>query len=499
MKDGYILALDQGTTGTKAIVFDHEGRARSRAYAEFPQHFPQPGWVEHDAVEIWRSCVALMRQALDEAGARPQDIRAVGLTNQRETVVLWERATGRPVCRAVVWQDRRTASKCDELKAAGHEKLFRDKTGLVLDPYFSGTKIAWLLDNVPGLRPRAERGEIAFGTIDAWLVWHLTGGRVHATDYSNASRTLLYNIYELCWDDELLATLNVPRALLPDVKPSAHVYGETDPAAFFGGSVPVAGNAGDQQAALFGQACYAPGTAKNTYGTGSFMLLNTSAKPTPSQTGMLTTIAWRVGSEPVEYALEGAIFITGAAVQWLRDGLGIIENAAETANLARSLASNEGVYFVPALTGLGAPHWDAYARGAIVGLTRGATRAHLARATLESICYQTKDVADAMQRDSGVALNVLRVDGGAVGNEFLMQFQADILGVPVEVPAVSETTSLGAAYLAGLAVGFWRNRDELAAHWRIARRYEPTMPAGQRQRLHARWLRAVERAKGWAE
>ncbi len=492
-----ILAIDQGTTGTKVILFDHEGRLCSRAYSEFTQHFPQAGWVEHDAAEIWRSCQNLMAQACHTAGVLPQDIRAIGITNQRETVVLWDRKTGVPVCRAIVWQDRRTAAQCDELRAAGFADVFRQKTGLVLDPYFSGTKIAWLLDNVAGLRARAERGELAFGTIDSWLIWNLTGGRVHATDYSNASRTLLYNIHELRWDTELLEILNIPAAILPEVKPSSHIYGETAPEAFFGVSVPVAGNAGDQQAALFGQTCYAPGTAKNTYGTGSFLLLNTGNKPTPSQSGMLTTIAWRVGDEPVEYALEGAIFITGAAVQWLRDGLGIIENAAETAALANSIASNDGVYFVPALAGLGAPHWDAYARGAIVGLTRGTTRAHLVRAALESICYQTKDVADAMQHDSGIALKELRVDGGAVGNEFLMQFQSDILGVPVEVPAVSETTALGAAYLAGLAVGFWQDRDELAAKWQVTRRYEPNMSATERARLHTRWLKAVERAKGW--
>ena len=498
MKEGYILALDQGTTGTKAIIFDHDGQVRSRAYAEFTQHFPQPGWVEHDAGEIWRSCHSLLEQAIREAGLAARDIRAIGITNQRETVVLWDKKTGRPVSRAIVWQDRRTAAKCDELKARGLAELFRAKTGLVLDPYFSGTKIAWLLENVAGLRERAERGELAFGTIDSWLIWNLTGGRVHATDYSNASRTMLYNIYELQWDAELREILNIPAALLPEVKPSSGVFGETDAAAFFGVNIPVAGNAGDQQAALFGQACYAPGTAKNTYGTGSFLLLNTGARPTPSQAGMLTTIGWRVGAEPVEYALEGAIFITGAAVQWLRDGLGIIENAAETSALAQSISSNEGVYFVPALAGLGAPHWDAYARGCITGLTRGTTRAHIVRAALESICYQTKDAADAMQRDSGVALTALRVDGGAVGNEFLMQFQADILGVPVEVPAVSETTALGAAYLAGLAVGFWQNREELAAKWQITKRYEPQMDASERGRLHSRWLKAVERAKGWA-
>lgn len=499
MTNGYILAIDQGTTGTKVILFDHDGRLCSRAYAEFTQHFPNAGWVEHDAEEIWLAVLELIAQALDAASAKPSDIRAIGITNQRETVVLWDRQTGRPVHRAIVWQDRRTAARCDELRADGLAQTFRAKSGLVLDPYFSGTKIAWLLDNVDGLRERAERGELAFGTIDSWLIWRLTGGAVHATDYSNASRTLLYNIHELRWDNELCEILRVPAALLPEVKPSAHVYGETAPEIFDGVRVPVAGNAGDQQAALFGQACFAPGTAKNTYGTGSFLLLNTGPHAVASQAGMLTTIAWRVGDEPVEYALEGAIFITGAAVQWLRDGLGIIASAAETADLARSTVDNEGVYFVPALAGLGAPHWDAYARGLIIGLTRGTTRAHIVRATLESICYQTRDVADAMQRDSGVALTELRVDGGAVGNDFLMQFQSDILGVPLRVPAVSETTALGAAYLAGLAVGFWRNRAELAAKWQEQTSYAPTMDEATRTRLYARWQKAIGRAQGWAD
>ncbi|HEV2861754.1 MAG TPA: glycerol kinase GlpK [Pyrinomonadaceae bacterium] len=497
MTQRFVLAIDQGTTGTTALVFDREGAVRGRGYSEFTQHYPRPGWVEHDAEEIWRVSLGAARRALEEAGAEARELAAVGLTNQRETVVLWDRATGEPVGRAVVWQDRRTAAACEELKARGLEDKFRAKTGLVLDPYFSGTKIRWLLDNTPGLRRRAELGDVAFGTVDSWLVWELTGGRVHATDCSNASRTLLFDINTLAWDDELLGLLEVPRAMLPEVRPSASSYGLTDPDSFFGASVPVAGVAGDQQAALFGQACYEAGSVKNTYGTGSFLLMNTGGAPVPSREGLLTTVAWQSEGEPAVYALEGSIFVTGAAVQWLRDGLGLIESAAETEALARSLPSNEGVYFVPALAGLGAPHWDPYARGALLGLTRGTTRAHLARAALESMCYQTRDVVGAMERDSGIRLREVRVDGGAVGNSFLMQFQADILGAAVEVPEVTETTAAGAAYLAGLAVGFWRDREEIAARWRVARRYEPRMGDQERQRLHARWLRAVERARGW--
>ena len=498
MAEGYVLSIDQGTTGTTVLVFDGEGRARGRAYTEFTQHFPRPGWVEHDAEEIWRVSLRAAGEALRDARVEARDVRAVGVTNQRETVVLWERATGRPVGRAVVWQDRRTAAVCDELKSRGLEETFRRRTGLVLDPYFSGTKLKWLLDNTEGLRDRAEAGALAFRTVDSWLVWKLTGGRAHVTDYSNASRTLLYNIHDLCWDEELLLILDIPPSLLPEVVPSAGVCGETDPEVFFGARVPVAGLAGDQQAALFGQACYASGLAKNTYGTGSFLMLNTGGSPVQSKRGLLTTVAWGLGEEPVEYALEGSVFVTGAAVQWLRDGLRVIEHASETEALARSVDSNGGVYFVPALTGLGAPHWDAYARGCIVGLTRGATREHLVRATLESICYQTRDVLEAMQRDSGVTLRELRADGGAVGNGFLMQFQADILGVPVEVPELTETTAAGAAYLAGLAVGFWQSREELSARWKLARRYEPRMSEDERETLYRRWLRAVERAKDWA-
>src|SRR5215207_9877769 len=495
--DGYVLAIDQGTTGTTALVFDRDCRVRGRGYSEFTQHYARPGWVEHDAEEIWRVSLGAVRDALSESGADARGLRAVGVTNQRETVVVWERSTGRPLARAIVWQDRRTAARCDELKALGLGDLIRARTGLVLDPYFSGTKIEWLLNNTEGLRARAERGEVAFGTIDSWLVWKLTGGRVHATDVSNASRTLLFNIETLQWDEELLALFGVPRRSLPEVAPSSFVLGHTEPSEFFGASVPVAGVAGDQQAALFGQGCYEPGMVKNTYGTGSFLLSNTGRTPVQSRAGLLTTVAWQLGDGAAEYALEGSIFVTGAAVQWLRDGLQIISRADETEALARSLDSNEGVYFVPALAGLGAPHWDAYARGAIVGLTRGTTRAHLARAALEAMCYQTRDVAAAMERDSGVRLKDLRVDGGAVCNSFLMQFQADVLGVAVEVPEVTETTAAGAAYLAGLAVGFWEDRREIAARLGVARRYEPRMDGPERERLHRRWLRAVERARNW--
>lgn len=499
MAEEFVLSIDQGTTGSTVLIFDHEGSVRGRAYSEFTQHFPRPGWVEHDADEIWRVTLSVIGEALESSGISATDVNAIGITNQRETTVLWDRKTGQPVHHAIVWQDRRTAAYCDELKSRGLEDKVRDKTGLVIDAYFSGTKVKWMLDNVPGLRQRAEKGEIAFGTIDSWLVWHLTGGKAHVTDYSNASRTLLYNIFELKWDEELLDLMDIPKAILPEVKPSSCVYGHTDAGKFFGThDIPVSGIAGDQQAALFGQACYSAGLAKNTYGTGSFVLMNTGNEAVKSKEKLLTTIAWGVGDDPVEYALEGAIFITGAGVQWLRDGLQIIKSAAETEGLARSLNSNEGVYFVPALVGLGAPHWDPYARGTLLGATRGTTRAHLARAVLESMCYQTRDVVEAMERDSGISLKELRCDGGASANSFLMQFQSDILGVPVEVPKISETTALGAAYLAGLATGFWQSRDELAKKWQLSRRYAPTMTDANRNALQSRWLKAVERAKGWA-
>jgi glycerol kinase len=499
MGDGYILSIDQGTTGSTVLVFDHDGHVRGRAYSEFTQYYPKPGWVEHDADEIFSVTFRLIADAISSAGIRASSIQAIGITNQRETVVMWDRKTGRPVARAIVWQDRRTARYCDELKEQGREEMFRRKTGLVIDPYFSGTKVKWMLDNVPGLRDRAKRGEIAFGTIDSWLVYRLTGGRIHVTDYSNASRTLLYNIVALEWDEELLALFDIPRAVLPEVRPSSFVYGRADPEMFFGvHGVPVSGIGGDQQSALFGQCCYTPGMAKNTYGTGSFVLMNTGTEPVFSKEGLLTTIAWGVGNEPVEYALEGAIFITGAAVQWLRDGLQIIKSASETSEMARAVPNNEGVYFVPALVGLGAPHWDPYARGLLIGITRGTTKNHLARAVLESMAYQTRDVIEAMQRDSGIELKELRCDGGASVNSVLMQFQSDILGKPVEVPSIIETTALGAAYLAGLAVGFWSSRDELNEKWSLGVRYRPSMDEAERAKLCRRWDRALQFAKGWA-
>jgi glycerol kinase len=500
MKPAYILAIDQGTTGSTVLVVDDEGGVRGRAYSEFKQHFPQPGWVEHDAEEIWAVTHRVIGEAVAAAGITAAQVAAIGITNQRETVALWERSSGRPVHRAIVWQDRRTAERCRHLAGDDATGTIRRKTGLVLDPYFSATKIEWLLDHIEGLRARAERGELAAGTVDTWLAWKLSGGRLHATDPSNASRTMLFNIHACAWDEDLLEIFEIPRSLLPEVKPSSGVWGETDPTAFFGARVPIAGVAGDQQSALFGQACYGEGQAKNTYGTGSFILFHTGARPV-SVPKLLTTVAWKLGDEPVEYALEGSVFITGAAIQWLRDGLGIIKAAAETEALARSLPSNEGVYFVPALAGLGAPYWDPDARGLIAGLTRGATRAHLARAALEAIAHQSCDVIDTMQsgRKSGLHLRELRADGGAVGNAFLMQFQADLLGVPVVVPKISETTALGAAYLAGLGAGIWAGRADIDARWRQAARYEPRMGEEERGRLRYEWKRAVERSRGWVE
>ncbi|MBK1703157.1 glycerol kinase GlpK [Halochromatium glycolicum] len=499
MKDGVILSIDQGTTGTTVLIFDHAGQIRARAYSEFTQHYPKPGWVEHDAEEIIVVTMKVIADALRAGNVAANDIQAIGITNQRETAVLWERASGKPLGHAIVWQDRRTAPYCDELKAQGHAELVQRKTGLVIDPYFSGTKVKWMLDNRPGLRERAARGEVCFGTIDSWLVFRLTGGKRHITDYSNASRTMLYNIRALQWDDELLELLDIPAVMLPEVRPSSEVYGETDPQMFFGTrGIPVAGIAGDQQAALFGQACYQRGMAKNTYGTGSFVLMNTGTEAVSSNEQLLTTIAWGVGDQPVEYALEGAIFVTGSAVQWLRDGLKMIEHAKETRELARSVPENEDVYFVPALVGLGAPHWDPYARGLLIGITRGTSRGHIARAVLESMAYQTRDVIEAMERDSGIQLKELRCDGGASVNSVLMQFQSDILGVPVEVPSIVETTALGSAYLAGLAVGFWESRDEIAEQWALDVRYRPRIDDAKREKLFKRWHRAVELAKGWA-
>ena len=489
-----ILAIDQGTTGTTCLLFDGEARLRGRAYREFTQHFPQPGWVEHDASEIWDVTRVVAHEALVAAGVAASALTAVGITNQRETVVAWDARTGQPLHNAIVWQDRRTAARCDALRAEGLEDVVRQRTGLVIDPYFSGTKIEWMLANVDGLRARAADGGVRFGTIDAWLAFNLTGRTV--TDYSNASRTMLFDIGALAWSDELCDVLGVPPAALPEAAPSAEVLGETDPDAFHGARVPVSGMAGDQQAALFGQACLEPGLGKNTYGTGSFVLQNAGSEPPPVREGLLNTIAWGIGGR-VDYAVEASVFVTGAAVQWLRDGLGIIREAAETEALAASLDSNDGVYFVPALTGLGSPHWDPYARGTIVGLTRGTGRAHLARAALEAIAYQTVDAVEAMVAASGKPLNELRADGGAVGNAWLMQFQADMLGRPVVVPEVSETTALGAAYLAGVGTGQWTVAD-VESLWREAARYEPRMSADERGSLIAGWRRAVERSRRWA-
>jgi glycerol kinase len=496
----YVLALDQGTTSSRAILFDHAGSIISVAQQEFPQIYPAPGLVEHDPEAIWSSQLNVAKEAMGRAGASAEDIASLGITNQRETALVWEKATGKPVFNAIVWQSRLTVPICDALTAKGFDKEIRARTGLVTDAYFSGTKVKWILDNVPGAREKAERGELLFGNVDTFLIWRLTGGRVHVTDYSNASRTLLFNIYNKEWDDVILNELGVPRSMLPTVMPSSAVYGETD-AEFFGGPIKIAGIAGDQQAATFGQACYDIGMAKNTYGTGSFMLMNTGSKGVPSQNGLLTTIGWGLGDPAhpeITYALEGSIFITGAAVQWLRDGLRAIKTSVDVEALAATEADNGGVYFVPAFVGLGAPYWNPNARGTIVGLSRGSTVGHVARATLESMCYQTRDVLEAMTADSGVNLKTLRVDGGAVVNNLLMQFQADILGVAVQRPKVAETTALGAAYLAGLAVGFWSNQAEVAEHWVIDRTFEPQMSADQRDQLYAHWKRAVERSLNWA-
>ncbi len=491
----YVLALDQGTTSSRAIVFDHAGQIKSIAQKEFRQIFPQPGWVEHDPNEIWSTQLGVAAEAITQAGLSGRDIAAIGLTNQRETTVVWDRRTGQPVYNAIVWQDRRTAGLCDALRAAGHEALFQRKTGLVLDAYLAGTKLRWILDNVPDARRRAEAGELAFGTIDSWLLWKLSGGALHVTDATNASRTLLFDLARQAWDDELLEIMQVPRAMLPEVRDSSDVYGATD--LLGAGRIAIAGMAGDQHAALLGQACTRRGMIKNTYGTGCFMLMNTGDTPIPSHNRLITTTAWRIAGQP-SYALEGSVFIAGAVVQWLRDGLGIIRSASEVESLAASVPDNGGVYLVPAFVGLGAPHWDPYARGAIHGITRGTTAGHLARAALESIAYQVSDLIAAMEADAGLRLNELRVDGGATANNALMQFQADLLGVPVLRPTVTETTALGAAYLAGLAVGYWSDLDEIAAQWQVERVFEPAMARERVAELRAGWARAVERAKGWA-
>jgi glycerol kinase len=498
MEKKYILALDQGTTSSRAILFDRPGRIAGAAQKEFTQIYPKAGWVEHDPVEIWETQCGVARKALETAGIRPDEIAAIGIANQRETTVVWEKTTGRPIHNAIVWQCRRTASICDELTARGLKPYLREATGLVVDAYFSGTKLKWILDEVEGARARAERGELLFGTIDAWLIWNLTRGKAHVTDYSNASRTLLFNIQTLQWDERILDALSIPARMLPEVKPSSGIYGHTDIPLFGDARIPIAGDAGDQQAALFGQACFDPGMAKNTYGTGCFMLMNTGEKRVPSRNGLLTTIAWGVDGK-VEYGLEGSIFVAGAAVQWLRDELGLIGSAGESEELAAAVPDTHGVYVVPAFTGLGAPHWDMYARGAIIGLTRGANRKHIVRATLESIAYQTRDVLQAMRDDSGITPRALKVDGGAVANGFLMQFQADVLGVPVERPQISEITALGAAFLAGLAIGFWKDKAEIAAQWQVGRSFQPAMAAETREAKYKGWTRAVRRACAWEE
>ncbi len=492
----YVMALDAGTTSNRAILFDRAGKVCSVAQKEFSQIFPKPGWVEHDAHEIWSTQLGVAVEAMQKIGADASDIAAIGITNQRETTILWDRHTGEPVYNAIVWQCRRTSGICDDLKAQGLTDLFRQKTGLVLDAYFSATKIKWILDHVPGLRDRAKKGDILFGTVETWLIWRLTRGKVHVTDYSNASRTMLFNILDLRWDDEILEILDIPKKMLPEARPSSEIYGETDPS-FFGAAIPIAGAAGDQQAALFGEACFDAGEAKNTYGTGCFLLMNTGPTPVFSERGLVTTIAWGFSGQ-VSYALEGSIFVAGAAIQWLRDELRLISTAGESEKLASSVHDTAGCYVVPAFTGLGAPYWDQYARGAIVGLTRGVNRAHIVRATLESIAYQTLDVLDVMQEDSGIRLNNLKADGGASNNNFLMQFQADIASVPVMRPACVETTALGAAYLAGLAVGFWQGTKELVSNWQVDRVFQPAMEEKKRQAQIAGWKKAVTRSFDWA-
>lgn len=490
--DKYIMALDLGTTSCRCIIFDKNGRICSAAQKEFTQYFPQPGWVEHDAEEIWATQTGLMYEAMSKIDITINEIAGIGITNQRETTVLWDKETGRPVHKAIVWQCRRTAGYCDELKNLGMAEFFRSKTGLVLDAYFSATKLRWLLDNVTGARERAEKGKLLFGTVDSWIIWKLTGGKVHVTDYSNASRTMLFNIHTLKWDEEILRVLKIPQQILPEVKPSSHVYGYTD-SKLFGREVPIAGAGGDQQCALFGQTCFERGEVKNTYGTGGFMLMNTGTAPVNSHNGLVTTIAWGV-DDKVEYALEGSIFVAGAAVQWLRDELGLIRNAAESEVLAKSVPDANGCYVVPAFVGLGAPYWDQYARGAIVGLTRGVNRNHIVRATLESIAYQVNDVLMAMQEDSGMPITSLRVDGGACDNDFLMQFQADILNTSVVRPYCIETTAMGAAYLAGLAVGYWRSKEEILANHVIAAEFKPQMGQAKRENLLQGWHNAVKAA-----
>lgn len=489
----YILALDQGTTSSRAILFNKAGAIVHSAQREFPQYFPEPGWVEQNPNEIWGSILSVIASCLSDSGIKPKQIAGIGITNQRETTVVWDKETGYPIHNAIVWQSRQTALICEELRAAGYDETFRSKTGLLIDPYFSGTKVKWILDHVDGARERAKKGELLFGTIDTWLIWKLSGGRLHVTDYSNASRTLMYNIHNLEWDDELLELLDVPKVMLPEVRSSSEVYGTTIPYHFFGEEVPIAGAAGDQQSALFGQACYDPGTVKTTYGTGCFMLMNTGEKPVASEHGLITSIAWGIEGK-VEYALEGSIFVSGSAIQWLRDGLRMFRDAKDSEAYASRVTSTDGVYVVPAFVGLGSPYWDSEVRGAVFGLTRGTSKEHFIRATLESMAYQTKDILGAMERDSGYAVHSMQVDGGAVSNSFLMKFQSDILGVPVERPVVRETTALGAAYLAGLAVGYWSGLDEIKHCKKLDRRFEPSMSAETREALYHGWIKAVHAA-----
>lgn len=493
----YIMALDAGTTSNRCILFNKKGEMCSVAQREFTQYFPQPGWVEHDADEIWASQLGVAVEAMNKINVSAADIAAIGITNQRETAIVWDKETGEPVYHAIVWQCRRTSEYCDSLKAKGLTEKFRQKTGLVIDAYFSGTKVKWILDNVPGARERAEQGRLLFGTVETWLIWRLTKGRVHVTDYSNASRTMLFNINTLEWDDEILAELDIPKCMLPKVVPSSCIYGETDPS-FFGGPIPIAGAAGDQQAALFGQTCFSPGEAKNTYGTGCFLLMNTGDKPVFSDNGLVTTIAWGLDGK-VTYALEGSIFVAGAAIQWLRDEMRLIDSAADSEYMANKVPDTNGCYVVPAFTGLGAPHWDQYARGTIVGITRGVNKYHIIRATLDSIAYQVNDVLDAMEADSGISLAALKVDGGASANDFLMQTQADIIDAPVNRPVCVETTAMGAAYLAGLAVGYWKDRGEVLANWTIDRTFTPAISEADRASRIKGWNRAVRYAYGWAK
>ncbi|MFD1606496.1 glycerol kinase GlpK [Oceanobacillus luteolus] len=490
----YILSLDQGTTSSRAILFNHEGAIVETAQREFEQHFPKPGWVEHDANEIWTSVLACIAEVLRKADVDPEQIAGIGISNQRETTVVWDRATGKPIYHAIVWQSRQTEEIVQELRNEGYNDLFKEKTGLLLDPYFSGTKVKWILDHVEGAREKANNGELQFGTIDSWLVYKLSGGQAHVTDYSNASRTLMFNIYDLKWDDELLEILSVPKSMLPEVRPSSEVYAHTVPYHFFGKEVPIAGIAGDQQAALFGQAGFEQGMVKNTYGTGGFLVMNTGEEPVDSKNSLLTTIAWGVDGK-VEYALEGSIFVSGSAIQWLRDGLKLIETSPESEEYATRVESTDGVYVVPAFVGLGAPYWDSEARGAVFGITRGTKKEHFIRATLESLAYQTKDVVDAMVADSGIDVKSLRVDGGAVTNDFLMQFQSDLLDVQVDRPVINETTALGAAYLAGLAVGYWKDKEEIAKQWKVDTTFTPEMKQEKRDELYKGWKKAVEAAR----